>query len=94
MNSEPLSLSMPVSGKGMVAFMSRRASKTYLWALLRVGRSSTQPEYTSVAVKVRHRTKVRTRLNPMSRSGGQCRFQKSLVFCRRRRNKCVQGSAF
>jgi len=53
MNSEPLSLSMPESGKGRAALMSSRASKTHLWALLRVGRSLTQPEYTSVAVRVR-----------------------------------------
>ena len=52
-NSEPLSLSMPRRGKGRLDWMSGRASMTHFWALLRRGRSSTHPEATSVASKVR-----------------------------------------
>jgi len=60
--------------------MSSRASKTHLWALLSVWRSSTQPECTSVAVRVRDWTKGRPLPNQMSRSGGPCQFQKSRAF--------------
>jgi hypothetical protein len=44
---------MPVRGKGSDDLMSNKAWKTHLFALLRVERSSGQPEYTLVAVKVR-----------------------------------------
>jgi hypothetical protein len=52
-NSEPLSLSMPNRGKGRPVWMLGRVCKIHYWALLGRGRSSTRPEATSVASRVR-----------------------------------------
>jgi hypothetical protein len=51
-NSEPLSLWNSKTGRGREDLTSERAWKVHFWALLRRGWSSSQPEETSVAVKV------------------------------------------
>jgi len=52
MNSEPLSPWNSETGSGTEALTPESSWKTHLWALFSVARGSTQPENTSVAVRV------------------------------------------
>ena len=53
MNSDPLSESMPMIGKGNTAVTCSRASKTHLAALFRTDRFTVQPVAMSVTVRVK-----------------------------------------
>ena len=52
MNSEPLSLSTPRIGNGMILALSSSAATTHFWALFYTDRFSVQPVAMSVTVSV------------------------------------------